>query len=159
MNFDGTGSEGIIAHMVRVVCFSLLFLTFDLFSAQFMSLKSSQINLRVGPGKEYPISWTFMWANLPVMVIAEFDQWRKIKFLDGTEGWVHQNMVSKKNTVIVTAENAVIYERPFKSPPIAKVEKNVICRVLKKENNWIKVEVNKIKGWIDASCVWGVNDS
>ncbi|GHU14166.1 hypothetical protein FACS189449_10480 [Alphaproteobacteria bacterium] len=156
---DGKVINSSPARIVTLICFFLMFLTFDLFSTQFVSLKSSQVNLRVGPGKEYPVSWIFMWANLPVMVITEFQQWRKIKFLDGTEGWVHQNMVSRKNMVIVVVEYAVMYKYSSKSHPIAKIEKNVICRVLKKENHWLKVEANNIKGWIEDTCVWGVSDN
>ncbi|MDR2782172.1 MAG: hypothetical protein LBB21_07040 [Holosporaceae bacterium] len=123
-----------------------------------MSLKSSEINLRVGPGKEYPISWTFMRANLPVMLMAEFNQWRKVKFIDNTEGWVHQNMISNKNTAIVTSEFTILYKNASESQPIAKIKKDVILKVAKKDENWIKVEVNKIKGWVKKQDLWGINE-
>ncbi|MDR3179487.1 MAG: hypothetical protein LBT70_01150 [Holosporaceae bacterium] len=124
---------------------------------QFVSLKSSQVNVRVGPGKEYPVSWTFMWANIPMMLIAEFNEWCKIKFFDGTEGWVHRNMISRKSTVIVIDEYAIMYKYSSRSHPIAKIEKNVVCRVLKKEGLWIKVEVGGIKGWLEAKQIWGID--
>ena len=50
-------------------------------AAQFVSLKSSKINMRVGPGDEFPISWVFLRAGLPMMLIAEFQQWRKVRYL------------------------------------------------------------------------------
>jgi SH3-like domain-containing protein len=127
-------------------------------AATFVSLKSSEINLRVGPGKEYPISWTFMRANLPVMLMAEFNQWRKVKFIDNTEGWVHQNMISNKNTAIVTSEFTILYKNASESQPIAKIKKDVILKVAKKDENWIKVEVNKIKGWVKKQDLWGINE-
>ncbi|MDR2724416.1 MAG: SH3 domain-containing protein [Holosporaceae bacterium] len=126
----------------------------------FVSLKSPQTNVRVGPGKEYPVSWVFMKSNLPVILLAEFNQWRKIKFLDGTEGWVHQNMISRKNTaIIVTSPYAVLYRYESNSQPMAKIEKNVIVKVLKKGNDWIKVEFNGIKGWIKKQDLWGINEN
>ncbi|MDR2158096.1 MAG: hypothetical protein LBO02_02135 [Holosporaceae bacterium] len=125
---------------------------------QFVSLKSSEINLRVGPGKEYPISWTFMKSCLPMMLIAEFNQWRKIKFVDRTEGWVHQNMISRKNTAIVVSEYAILYKYESNSQPIAKIEKNSVVNVLKNGKDLVKIEANKIKGWVKKQDLWGINE-
>ncbi len=132
--------------------------TFLNVSAEFVSLKSSEVNMRVGPGKEYPIIWIFMRANLPMLLIAEFDQWRKVRFVDNTEGWVHKNMISQKNTVIVSEDNVLMYRYSSTSNPIARVEKNVVLRVLKRESNWVKVEINNMKGWIQKKSLWGVAD-
>lgn len=131
---------------------------FDTFSV-FVSLKSSEVNMRVGPGKEYPIIWVFMKPNLPMMIIAEFDQWIKIRFVDNTEGWVHKNMISQRNTVIVSEDNAIMYKYSSTSNPIARVEKNVVMRILKREANWVKVEINNIKGWMQRKVLWGVADA
>ncbi|MBQ3564522.1 MAG: hypothetical protein IJA14_00050 [Alphaproteobacteria bacterium] len=129
-----------------------------IFAKQFVSLKSSKINMRVGPGEEFPISWIFIKSGLPMMFIAEFQQWKKVKFLDNTEGWIHQNMISGKNTAIVTSDNALLYRSSSESFPIARVEKNVIAKVIKNEKDWIKVDINKIKGWMKSSDLWGIND-
>ncbi|MDR1236421.1 MAG: hypothetical protein LBJ96_05460 [Holosporaceae bacterium] len=142
--------------------FFILITTFslcaDATAPTFASLKSSEVNLRVGPGKEYPINWTFLRANLPVMLVAEFNEWRKIKFIDNTEGWVHQNMISRKNTAIVTSGYTVLYKYASDSQPIAKIEKNVIVKIIKNDKDWVKAEVNKIKGWIKKEDLWGVNE-
>jgi SH3-like domain-containing protein len=128
------------------------------YTAQFASLKTSNVNLRVGPGKEYPVCWVIGWHNVPIALAAEFKLWRKIRLHDGTEGWVHQNIISNKNTVIVTSDYAILYRFSSKTHPIYKIEKNVIARVLKKEEKWIKVEVNGIKGWLERQCIWGVDE-
>jgi SH3-like domain-containing protein len=128
-------------------------------ASSFVSLKSSNVNLRVGPGKEYPVSWIFMKPNLPVMLISEFDQWKKIKFVDKTEGWVHQNMISSKNTAIIVSRYAILYRSASNSRPIAKIEKNVIVKILKKDKDWIKIEANKIKGWLKEQDLWGVDEN
>ncbi|MDR2765993.1 MAG: hypothetical protein LBB63_00835 [Holosporaceae bacterium] len=127
-------------------------------SQQFVSLKSSEINLRVGPGKEYPVICVFLKCDLPVLMIAEFGQWYKIKFIDDTEGWLHQSMISRKNTAIVSAQFALLYRYASKAHPIAKVEKNVVVRVLKKENEWVKIEVKRVKGWMLRQDLWGIAD-
>ena len=41
---------------------------------------------------------------------------------------------------------------------MAKVEKNVIVKMLKKDKDWIKVELNGIKGWMKKQDLWGINE-
>ena len=68
---------------------------------RFASLKSDEVNVRTGPGPRYPIDWVFVRKTMPVEVLAEVDTWRKVRSLDGTEGWVHQSMLTGRRTAIV----------------------------------------------------------
>src|SRR5690606_2315202 len=69
-------------------------------AARLVSLKPARDNLRVGPGRDYAVSWLFMKAGLPVEIIQEYDNWRRIRDADGTEGWVYQSLLSGKRTAI-----------------------------------------------------------
>lgn len=71
---------------------------------RFASLRAEKVNLRVGPGSEYPIEWVIKRPNLPIQIIAEYETWRQIKDSDGTTGWVHQSMLSGKRFVLVKEE-------------------------------------------------------
>jgi SH3-like domain-containing protein len=93
-----------------------------------------------------------------MMLIATLDHWCKIKFFDNTEGWVHKNMISHKNNAIVVSDSAILYKYSSRSHPIAKIEKTVVVQVIKQESDWIKVNVNGMKGWLDKKCLWGIND-
>src|ERR1700745_1267941 len=68
---------------------------------RFVTLRSDQVNVRTGPGERYPIEWVFTRKGMPVEILAEFDVWRKIRDWQGTEGWVHQRMVTGNRAVIV----------------------------------------------------------
>ena len=46
---------------------------------RFVSLKSNDVNLRVGPSTNYPIALKYISENLPVEIIDEFDVWRKAR--------------------------------------------------------------------------------
>lgn len=61
---------------------------------RFVTTRSTPINVRVGPGTKYDVAWVYVKAGLPVEIVQEFDTWRKIRDLDGSEGWVHQNLLS-----------------------------------------------------------------
>lgn len=60
---------------------------------RFVSMRNAPTNVRVGPGTQYDIAFTFLRPGIPVEVTAEFDTWRRIRDADGDEGWVHQNLV------------------------------------------------------------------
>lgn len=60
---------------------------------RFVSTRSNPINVRVGPGTRYEIAWNYTVPGIPVEIIQEFDTWRKIRDLDGAEGWVHQSLL------------------------------------------------------------------
>lgn len=154
--------SGLLSFLPAFLFFIVLFLGQFSFSAfaepeVFVSLKSSEVNMRVGPGKEYPISWVFMRAHLPMQLIAEFDQWRKVKFLDGTVGWVHKNMISRKSTAIVL-NNTVMYKYSSKKYPLAKLEKGVVVEVEKADGEFVKVKISNIKGWVEKDFLWGFLD-
>src|SRR4051794_17125501 len=59
---------------------------------RFVTLKAKKINLRVGPGQDYAVSWLYVKSGLPVEIVQEFDNWRRIRDADGTEGWVFHSM-------------------------------------------------------------------
>ena len=58
---------------------------------RFVSLKSDRVNLRHGPGTEYPTAWVFRRAGLPVEVIKEFESWRQVRDSEGTTGWAQRD--------------------------------------------------------------------
>jgi SH3-like domain-containing protein len=60
---------------------------------RFVSTRSNPINVRVGPGTKYEIAWNYLVSGVPVEIVQEFDTWRKIRDLDGAEGWVHQSLL------------------------------------------------------------------
>jgi SH3-like domain-containing protein len=68
---------------------------------RFVTTRSEPINVRVGPGTRYGVAWIYVKAGVPVEIIQEFDTWRKIRDQDGSEGWVHQNLLSGKRAAIV----------------------------------------------------------
>ncbi len=89
---------------------------------RFVSLKTNEANVRNGPGLQYQIKWVLKRKFIPLEVIAEFEQWRKIRDVDGDQGWVHRAMLSSKRTTLILGETQTIREYPtFSSLPIAKL--------------------------------------
>ena len=54
---------------------------------RFVSLKSDNVNLRVGPSTNYPITLKYITENLPIEIIDEFDSWRKTRDHENVRFW------------------------------------------------------------------------
>ncbi len=124
---------------------------------RFVSLRPSEVNLRVGPGPDYPVEWVYLKAGFPIEVIAEFDTWRKIRDVDRTEGWVHQSMLSSKRNAIIQGNDVLMYgEEDTNSQPLVGLQHGVIVDLLKCRGEWCQVRIFDFKGWIQRSSLWGV---
>src|SRR5712691_6912817 len=116
---------------------------------RFVSLRSDQVNLRVGPGENYPIEWVLTRKDMPVEIIRQFENWRMIRDWQGTEGWVHERMVSGKRGVIVRGGIRTLHGQPdVASPAVARAEPGVIARLLGCRPEWCRVEAANSTGWV-----------
>lgn len=126
---------------------------------RFVSLRSDEVNLRTGPGQRYPIDWIYARKDLPVEVIAEFEAWRKIRDWQGTEGWVHQSMLSGRRMMVVIGGQHQLRGSDGDSADIlAVVEPGVLGRLLQcpRNRDYCRVEVDRVQGWFKRDEIWGV---
>ena len=125
---------------------------------RFVSLNASPVNLRTGPGVRYPVEWVYMKQDLPVSIIEEFENWRKIRDCDGVEGWVHQHMLSGRRTVRLTKDTLLLRAPTKDSLPIAKVEAGVVGRLMLCPANLdlCKVELQRYQGWVEKRLLYGI---
>ena len=68
---------------------------------RFVSLKSDPVNLRTGPGRKYPRTWVYRRAGLPVEIIQEHENWRRVRDAEGASGWIPRALLSSRRTVLV----------------------------------------------------------
>ena len=124
---------------------------------RFVSLRSDQVNLRVGPGENYPIQWVLTRKEMPVEIIKEFEHWRMIHDWQGTEGWVHERMVSGKRTIAVKGGVRALHRLPDPASEIvARAEPGVFAHLIECRGAWCRIEAASISGWVLRSDVWGV---
>lgn len=129
----------------------------DLPLPRFVSLRSDPVNLRTGPGDRYPVEWVYHRKGLPVEIIAQYDVWRRIRDWQGTEGWVHQRLVTGTRTVIVDGTQRLLHAAPnAASPAVARLDPGVIARLIECDGAWCQIEARDIKGWLTRGEVWGV---
>lgn len=133
---------------------------------RFVSLKSDRVNMRSGPGTEYPTGWVYRRAGLPLEVVKEFEGWRQVRDADGATGWVFQSFLSGRRTGLVLP-----WERKQDAPPplvpivandstssavVARVEAGVIANLHSCDGRWCRVSVDRYTGYIEQKKLWGV---
>ena len=127
---------------------------------RYVSLRSNQINLRSGPGMNFPIEWVYQRKHMPVEIIAEYDTWRKIRDWQGTVGWVHQSMLDGSRYVMITGSERLMHQEPVDTSPVtARVEPGVIPELLKCDGDWCRVSVQGYKGWLKRDQFYGVYET
>ncbi len=125
---------------------------------RFVSLRSNKVYVRTGPALRYPIKWIFKKKSLPIEIIQEFDTWRKIRDIDGEEGWIHQSLLSGKRTALISEEAGAYILRKLSenAQPAALLEKNVLVHIEKCQGAWCYITTEGFKGWIERKSIWGI---
>jgi SH3-like domain-containing protein len=126
---------------------------------RFVSIRSKEINLRTGPGERYPIDWVLRAKGWPLQVVAEYENWRRVKDWDGNMGWVHRAMLSNTRAGVVQVEITTLRRAPDETgTPIAQVQKRTHAQIKKCENNWCDVKfASDERGWLPAQTLWGAD--
>ena len=129
---------------------------------RFATLKSDEVNVRTGPGTRYPVDWVFKRKMMPVEIVAEYDNWRKIRDWQGASGWVYQGLLTGKRTFIVPAQLAELHKTPAaQAAVVAKLEPEVMGEIRSCQGDWCRVKVANagVTGWIERTQIWGVYKS
>lgn len=124
---------------------------------RFVSIKSNEVNARSGPTTKSSIEWVFVRKGEPVEIIAEHEQWRKIRDISGAEGWIHSSVLSGKRSVIIIDSEAGFTKAPnLNSRVIAKLMPQVRCILKKCKKDFCQIQCKDYKGWLPKKAMWGV---
>jgi SH3-like domain-containing protein len=122
------------------------------------SVAAGEARMRTGPGRQFPASWLYQRAGLPVKVIEVYQDWRKVEDPDGTQGWMLATLLSGDRTGLVVGEIRVLREAPEASARIIwRAEPGVVGRLSDCARGWCKIDVRGRMGYIETSGLWGVS--
>jgi SH3-like domain-containing protein len=125
---------------------------------RFVSLKSDRVNLRKGPGEDYPVDWVYQRRGLPVEIIAEFDNWRRIQDSEGTRGWVHKQLLDGERTALIQGTQLVtLHASPTNDAPAAAyAQPGLVAHISSCQGEWCKLVSRGYEGWVKRESIWGV---
>ena len=121
----------------------------------FLMLKNKEVNVRYGPGFDYPIKYIYKKKYLPIKVIDKKENFRRIIDFKNNSGWIHTSQL-KKSKSIVLLEDQILFSNPTKySKPILIIAKGRLLLVKKCKKKWCRVKTQNYLGWILTNNVWG----
>ena len=126
---------------------------------RFVTLRSDQVNLRAGPGFQYPVTWVYQRAGLPVEVIGEFDVWRQILAPDGGTGWVHEATIRARRGFYITQPQVQMLTSPSPGAGVSAYLNEGVSGDLMRcdaSSDYCKVSINHRTGYLARSDFWGV---
>lgn len=128
---------------------------------RFVSLKAEKVNVRRGPSSDHPVAWVFQRKGLPVEIVAEFENWRRVRDSDGEEGWILQNMLSGKRTAVMApwkqGQTVPLHaSRGAASGLVAQVGAGVVGEVEGCDGEWCEVTAGGYDGYVEQTQLWGV---
>jgi SH3-like domain-containing protein len=128
---------------------------------RFVSLKADRVTVRGGPDKDHDVAWIYTRVGWPVEITAEFENWRRVRDADGSEGWVYHSLLSGKRTGAVQmklkTDLAPLHATPDdKSPVTAQLQVGVLGTVKHCTGAWCEISGEGFNGWIAQNELWGV---
>ena len=124
---------------------------------RYVSLKASKANARRGPSLSHRIDWVFVRKHMPLEIYGEYENWRRVRDIDGAGGWVHYSLLSGSRTTILTVDMQPLFKTPENDAKIvARFEKGAIGDITKCALNWCQLTAGGYKGWVPKIAMWGV---
>jgi len=128
---------------------------------RFVSIKTDRVNVRGGPDKDHDVSFIYTRVGWPVEITAEFENWRRIRDSDGTEGWVYHSLLSGKRTAAVQLKSktdlAPLHAKPDADSPVtAQLQSGVLGSIKSCNGLWCRLAGEGFDGWIEQNRLWGV---
>ena len=146
--------------MLKIIIFFLYFIliisnSYSKEEENFLMLKNNKVNVRYGPSFDHQVKYIYKKIYLPVKVIDEKENFRKIIDHKKNIGWIHISQLKKSKSLITTSQK-ILFKNPTKfSKPLAKLEKGRLVIVKKCEKKWCNIRTDEYSGWIDKNYIWG----
>lgn len=118
-------------------------------------LRASRVYGRSGPSQKYPILWQYERKGLPVLVLKESIDWRRVRDPDGDEVWIHRNLLAGGSTALLLQDAELLRRPDTTAPVVARAERGVIAGLLTCERAWCRIGVDGREGWLPRTALWG----
>ncbi|WP_293386484.1 SH3 domain-containing protein [Phenylobacterium sp.] len=128
---------------------------------RYVSLKFGQVNARAGPGDDHKLLFVYKVRGLPLQVVAETSEWRRVCDPEGTLAWVHKRVTDGRRMTMNTAAQAVpLLKRPKDGfSAAAFLNPHALAALDRCDKGWCKVKADRASGWVREGALWGTADT
>ena len=123
--------------------------------ARFMSVKIAGAEGRSGPGEQHRVAWLYQRAGLPVMVLDQHGDWRRVRDPDGDEVWMLAASLEARRTVYVREQTTLRRSARDGGQAVAYLMPGVVASITRCDGEWRLVAVGGRIGWVRNSSLWG----
>lgn len=124
---------------------------------RYVSLKYGEVNARVGPDEDHRVLWAYKAKGLPVQVVAETREWRRICDPEGNLSWVLKRMVDGRRTAMrVQPAPLALHAQPKAGAKVtAYLAGRATANLDRCEKGWCRLKADGESGWAPESEIWG----
>lgn len=128
---------------------------------RYVSLKFDKVNARAGPGDDHKLLFVYTVRGLPVQVVAETSEWRRVCDPEGSLVWVHKRTTDGRRMVMNTrADRVTLLRRPKPdAKPAAFLNSRALAALDRCEKGWCRVKVDGVSGWAREGDLWGTAEA
>ncbi|NQE62230.1 hypothetical protein E1H18_2486 [Caulobacter sp. RHG1] len=126
---------------------------------RYVSLKYAEVNARNGPDEAQRLLWIYRAKGLPVQIVAETREWRRICDPEGGLAWVHRRVIDgRRSAMRVKPENLPLLSAPKPDAKVSAYLKGRSTASLDKcEDGWCRLRADGSSGWARESDIWGAD--
>jgi SH3-like domain-containing protein len=121
------------------------------------TLRYEQVNMRVGPSREYPVEWVYKRKGLPVKVLRLREGWRLVQDAQGEQGWVAASQLTPERGILIVGQGlADMRAGPDPAASLRwRAEPGVVARFKRCLDGWCEIDATGRTGWVQADRLWG----
>ena len=123
---------------------------------RFVSLKVGIANGRAGPQQAHPIVWRYTRTGLPMEIVAETSEWRRVRDPDGEVTWMHNSLLSGRRSVYTRDETALLARPREDAPEEAVADGGAVLWLERCRDGWCRLEAQGLRGWARVETLWGI---
>ncbi|HEY8615361.1 SH3 domain-containing protein [Phenylobacterium sp.] len=128
---------------------------------RWVTLKFAEVNARKGPGDDHRLLWVYRSRGLPVQVVAETSEWRRVCDPEGGLAWVHKRTTDgRRNLMNLRRQPLAMAKKPKPgAKPAAYLGGRALASLLRCEKGWCRVKAGGATGWIREADAWGTAEA
>ena len=128
---------------------------------RYVTLKFPKVNARAGPGEDHKLKFVYRTRGLPMQVVAETSDWRRVCDPEGQVTWVHKRVTDgRRNVINMSPRPAPLYRSPKPGAQVgAYLNVRALAALVRCEKGWCKVKAEGASGWVREGALWGTSEA
>jgi SH3-like domain-containing protein len=128
---------------------------------RYVTLKFGKVNARAGPGDDHRLLWVYRTKGLPVQVVAETAEWRRVCDPEGGLAWVHKRVTDGRRAVMNRQSRpAALFKKPKTGAETsAYLAPRSLASLVRCEKGWCRVKADRASGWVREGLLWGTAEA